>query len=62
MGWSSSPYRIRTDLLDTVQEVKAPTGNSAAAGLRKLRRYAADPQICTENDINQKEVIEQFLK
>ena len=46
--------------LDNVQVEKSPTGNSAAAGLRKLRRYAADPQICTENDINQKEVIEQY--
>ena len=50
----------RTDLLDNVQEVKAPTGNSAAAGLRKLRRYSTDKKLCTENDIKQSEVIKQY--
>lgn len=32
----------RTDLLDNVQEVKAPTGNSESAALRRLRKDRPD--------------------
>ena len=46
--------------MDTVQEVKAPTGNSAAAGLRKLRRYSSDAALCKESDIDQSTVTEQY--
>ena len=52
----------RTDLLDSVQEVKAPTGNSAAAGLRKLRRYAESDSLCDQYDIKQDDVTEQYGK
>jgi hypothetical protein len=47
--------------LDTVQgSPKAPTGNSAAAGLRKLRRYANSDSLCQEYGIDQAAVTEQY--
>jgi len=47
--------------LDNVQgSIKAPTGNSAAAGLRKLRRYSSDAALCKESDIDQSTVTEQY--
>lgn len=52
----------RNDLVDTVHEVKRPTGNSAAAGLRKLRRYAASESLCSERGIDQESVSEQYGK
>lgn len=47
--------------LDNVQgSIKAPTGNSAAAGLRKLRRYSSDAALCKESGVNQDSVTEQY--
>ena len=46
--------------LDNVQTLKAPTGNTAAAGLRKLRRYSSDAAHCKESVINQDSVTEQY--
>lgn len=37
-----------------------PTGNTAAAGLRKLRRYSSDAALCKESGINQDSVTEQY--
>ena len=37
-----------------------PTGTSAAAGLRKLRRYSSDAALCKESNIDQSTVIEQY--
>ena len=39
-----------------------PTGNSAAAGLRKLRRYADSESLCQQNGIDQANVTEQYGK
>ena len=51
----------RTDLVDNVHKVESrPTGNSAAAGLRKLRRYSSDAALCKESDIDQSTVTEQY--
>jgi hypothetical protein len=41
---------------------KAPTGNSTAAGLRKLRRYADSESLCQQNGIDQANVTEQYGK
>ena len=38
--------------LDNVQLEKAPTGNSAAAGLRKLRRYADSASLCEQYGVD----------
>ena len=47
--------------LDNIQgSSKAPTGTSAAAGLRKLRRYSSDAALCKESDIDQTKVTEQY--
>lgn len=46
--------------LDNVQLEKPPTGNSAAAGLRKLRRYSSDAALCKESGIDQIKVTEQY--
>ena len=46
--------------LDSVQVEKSPTGNSAAAGLRKLRRYAGSESLCQEYGIDQPLVSEQY--
>lgn len=35
-----------------------PAGNSAAAGLRRLRLYAADPMRCLRRGIRQEQVAE----
>jgi hypothetical protein len=50
----------RNDLVDNVHEVKRPAGNSAAAGLRKLRRYATSESICADAGIDQAAVTEQY--
>jgi len=42
------------------EEVKPPTGNSAAAGLRKLRRYAGSESLCSERGLDQEIVAEQY--
>lgn len=44
------------------EEVKPPTGNSSAAGLRKLRRYAGSESLCSERGIDQDSVSEQYGK
>ena len=44
----------------SVNTLKRPTGNSAAAGLRKLRRYSSDAALCKESDIDQSTVTEQY--
>jgi hypothetical protein len=41
---------------------KRPTGNSAAAGLRKLRRYAGSDSLCQERGVDQDQVTEQYGK
>jgi hypothetical protein len=41
---------------------KAPTGNSSAAGLRKLRRYAGSESLCSERGVDQESVSEQYGK
>ena len=52
-----------SDDLDNVQFMqKAPTGNSAAAGLRKLRRYADSESLCQQIGIEQANVTEQYGK
>jgi len=49
--------------LDNVQCLeKAPTGNSSAAGLRKLRRYAGSESLCSERGVDQESVSEQYGK
>lgn len=45
-----------------VRSERAPTGNSTAAGLRKLRRYADSESLCKEKDIDQANVTEQYGK
>ncbi len=37
-----------------------PAGNSAAAGLRKLRRYSSDAALCKESGTNPDSVTEQY--
>ena len=58
----TAPMGRPRKVLDTVQDfsVKAPTGNSAAAGLRKLRRYACSESLCQEYGIDQPLVSEQY--
>ena len=52
-----------SDDLDNVQVMqKAPTGNSAAAGLRKLRRYAESDSLCEQYGVVQDTVTEQYGK
>ena len=41
---------------------KRPTGNSAAAGLRKLRRYAESESLCEQYGVDQDTVTEQYGK
>ena len=48
--------------LDNVQLEKAPTGNSTAAGLRKLRRYADSASLCQERGVDQDQVTDQYGK
>ena len=43
-------------------EVSRPSGNSSAAGLRKLRRYAGSESLCSERGIDQESVSEQYGK
>jgi hypothetical protein len=43
-------------------EVLRPAGNSAAAGLRKLRRYAGSESLCSERGLDQESVSEQYGK
>jgi len=62
---TQNPNGVRHDRqgLDTVQALeKAPTGNSAAAGLRKLRRYADSTSLCQERGVDQDQVTEQYGK
>jgi hypothetical protein len=47
-------------IVDSVNNGARPTGNSAAAGLRKLRRYAASDQLCSERNIDRDTVAEQY--
>lgn len=51
-----------TEGVDNVQTLKPPTGNSAAAGLRKLRRYAGSESLCEQIGIDQANVTEQYGK
>ena len=37
-----------------------PSGNSSAAGLRKLRRYAGSESLCSERGLDQESVAEQY--
>jgi hypothetical protein len=52
----------RSKLYNVQVENKAPTGNSTAAGLRKLRRYADSESLCQQNGIDQANVTEQYGK
>ena len=58
---NGKPGPKKDSSLDSVQgSIKAPTGNSAAAGLRKLRRYAGSESLCQEYGIDQPLVSEQY--
>ena len=46
--------------VDNVNVEKRPTGNSAAAGLRKLRRYAESESLCDQYGIDQDNVTNQY--
>jgi hypothetical protein len=46
--------------LDNIQLEKPPTGTSAAAGLRKLRKYAESAEACIELGVDQSAVAEQY--
>ena len=49
--------------LDNIQSrIGAPTGTSAAAGLRKLRRYADSDSLCEQHGVTQDAVTEQYGK
>ena len=50
----------RPNLVYSVHEVERPSGNSAAAGLRKLRRYAGSESLCSERGLDQESVAEQY--
>jgi hypothetical protein len=58
----TTPMGRPKKVLDNVQDfsVKAPTGNSAAAGLRKLRRYAASEELCAMTGVKHQTVTEQY--
>ena len=62
---TQNPNGVRHDrqALYSVQGLeKAPTGNSAAAGLRKLRRYADSASLCQERGVDQDQVTDQYGK
>ena len=46
--------------VNNVHTEKRPAGNTAAAGLRKLRRYSSDAALCKESGIDQDSVTEQY--
>jgi hypothetical protein len=48
--------------VDNVHITERPAGNSAAAGLRKLRRYATSESLCEERGLDQSNVTEQYGK
>lgn len=50
----------KKETLDNVQSY--PSGNSAAAGLRKLRRYAESDSLCEQYGVVQDTVTEQYGK
>jgi hypothetical protein len=60
----TTPMGRPKKVVDSVNDIsiKRPTGNSAAAGLRKLRRYAESDSLCNQYDIKQDDVTEQYGK
>lgn len=53
--------KAKEDFVDNIHEVKErPTGTSAAAGLRKLRRYSSSAEVCAERGVDQAAVIEEY--
>ena len=58
---TQNPHGKHRDV-DTVHITERPAGNSAAAGLRKLRRYADSTSLCQERGVDQDQVTDQYGK